>query len=61
MIVAKRKPFEEIMGLIQDCKKVLTVGCGRNFMFRSSGLTAVQWILGNRIECSVCAILLAAC
>ena len=28
MIVAKRKPFEEIMGLIQDYKKVLTVGCG---------------------------------
>ena len=28
MIVAKRKPFEEIMSLIQDHQKVLTVGCG---------------------------------
>ena len=28
MIVAKRKPFEEIMSLLKDHKKVLTVGCG---------------------------------
>jgi len=28
MIVAKRKPFDEIMELLQDYKKVLTVGCG---------------------------------
>ena len=28
MIVAKRKPFDEIMDLIKDHKKVLLVGCG---------------------------------
>ena len=28
MIVAKRKPFDEIMEMLQDHKKVLTVGCG---------------------------------
>jgi ferredoxin len=28
MIVAKRKPFDEIMELLKDYKKVLTVGCG---------------------------------
>jgi len=28
MIVAKRKPFDEIMEMLQDYKKVLTVGCG---------------------------------
>ena len=28
MIVAKRKPFDEIMDLVKDCKKVLVVGCG---------------------------------
>ena len=28
MIVAKRKPFEEIKEMLQDYKKVLTVGCG---------------------------------
>ena len=28
MIVAKRKPFEEIKNLIKDFKKVLNVGCG---------------------------------
>ncbi len=28
MIVAKRKPFEEIKNLLQDYKKVLNVGCG---------------------------------
>ena len=28
MIVAKRKPFEEIKTLIKEYKKVLTVGCG---------------------------------
>ena len=28
MIVAKRKPFAEILDLIQDNNKVLTVGCG---------------------------------
>ncbi len=28
MIVAKRKPFEEIKNLIKDYKKVLNVGCG---------------------------------
>jgi ferredoxin len=28
MIVAKRKPFDEIMELVKDCKKVLVVGCG---------------------------------
>ena len=28
MIVAKRKPFDEIMSLLKDHKKVLTVGCG---------------------------------
>jgi ferredoxin len=28
MIVAERKPFEEIKGMVKDFKKVLTVGCG---------------------------------
>jgi len=28
MIVAKRKPFDEIMQLIKGYKKVLVVGCG---------------------------------
>ncbi len=28
MIVAKRKPFEEIKAMIKDHKKILTVGCG---------------------------------
>jgi ferredoxin len=28
MIVAKRKPFDEIMGLLKDHKKVMVVGCG---------------------------------
>ena len=28
MIVAQRKPFEEIKILLKDYKKVLTVGCG---------------------------------
>ena len=28
MIVAKRKPFEEIKEMIKDYKKVLNVGCG---------------------------------
>ena len=28
MIVAKRKPFEEIKTMLKDYKKVLTVGCG---------------------------------
>ncbi len=28
MIVAKRKPFDEIMEMLQDHKKVLVVGCG---------------------------------
>ncbi|MGD8208621.1 MAG: hypothetical protein PVF32_02070, partial [Desulfobacterales bacterium] len=28
MIVAKRKPFEEIKDLLKDYKKVLNVGCG---------------------------------
>jgi ferredoxin len=28
MIVAKRKPFEEIMDLIKEHQKVLVVGCG---------------------------------
>ena len=28
MIVAKRKPFDEIMELVKDYKKVLVVGCG---------------------------------
>lgn len=28
MIVAKRKPFDEIMEMLQDHKKVLIVGCG---------------------------------
>ncbi len=28
MIVAKRKPFEEIKNLLQDFRKVLNVGCG---------------------------------
>ncbi len=28
MIVAKRKPFDEIKDMIKDYKKVLTVGCG---------------------------------
>jgi len=28
MIVAKRKPFDEIMEMLHDHKKVLTVGCG---------------------------------
>jgi len=28
MIVAKRKPFDELMEMLQDYKKVLTVGCG---------------------------------
>jgi ferredoxin len=27
MIVAERKPIEEIMGFIQDCRKILIVGC----------------------------------
>jgi len=27
MIVAERKPIEEIMGFIRDCKRVLLVGC----------------------------------
>jgi ferredoxin len=27
MIVAERKPIEEIMGFIRDCKKILVVGC----------------------------------
>ncbi|VEN75166.1 conserved hypothetical protein [Candidatus Desulfarcum epimagneticum] len=28
MIVAKRKPFDEIKDMIQDYKRVLTIGCG---------------------------------
>ncbi len=28
MIVAKRKPFEELKAMLKDYKKVLTVGCG---------------------------------
>ncbi len=28
MIVARRKPFDEIMTMLKDYKKVLTVGCG---------------------------------
>ena len=28
MIVAQRKPFDEIRGLLGGYKKVLTVGCG---------------------------------
>ncbi|MDY6855008.1 MAG: methylenetetrahydrofolate reductase C-terminal domain-containing protein [Thermodesulfobacteriota bacterium] len=28
MIVAKRKPFEEIKAMIEGCKKILVVGCG---------------------------------
>ena len=28
MIVAKRKPFEELKTMIEPFKKVLTVGCG---------------------------------
>ena len=28
MIIAERKPFEEIMNLLEPYKKVLTVGCG---------------------------------
>ena len=28
MIVAERKPFEEIKAMIEGCKKVLVVGCG---------------------------------
>ena len=28
MIVAKRKPFDEIMEMLKDHKKVLVVGCG---------------------------------
>ncbi|MCP4107640.1 MAG: hypothetical protein GY749_19200 [Desulfobacteraceae bacterium] len=28
MIIAKRKPFEDIKKMLQDYKKVLTVGCG---------------------------------
>lgn len=28
MIVAKRKPFAEIMEMIKGCSKILTVGCG---------------------------------
>lgn len=27
MIVAERKPFDEIMGFVRDCKKILLVGC----------------------------------
>ncbi len=27
MIIAERKPIEEIMGFVRDCKKVLLVGC----------------------------------
>ena len=28
MIVAERKPFEEVRAMVKDFKKVLTVGCG---------------------------------
>ena len=28
MIVAKRKPFDEIMEMLEEYKKVLVVGCG---------------------------------
>ncbi len=28
MIVAKRKPFEEIKNMLKDYKRVLNVGCG---------------------------------
>ncbi len=28
MIVAERKPFDEIKAMVKDCQKVLTVGCG---------------------------------
>ena len=61
MIVAERKPFEEIKTLLKDYKKVLTVGCGtcvavclaggeKEVTILNAELTMARKIEGNPIE-----------
>lgn len=61
MIIAERKPFEEIMNLLEPYKKVLTVGCGtcvavclaggeKEVGILNSELKIARAIAGNPIE-----------
>ena len=50
MIVAKRKPFEEIKEMLQDYKKVLLVGCGTCVAVCLAGGEKEVAVLGTEID-----------
>ncbi len=50
MIVAKRKPFEEIKNMIKSYKKVLTIGCGTCVAVCLAGGEKEVDVLGTELE-----------
>jgi len=64
MIVAERKPIDEIIGFVRDCKKVLLVGCNecvtvcyaggkKEVEILASALTMAFMKEGKELEASV--------
>ena len=50
MIVAERKPFDEIIGFIKDCKKILLVGCNECVTVCSAGGKKEVAILASALK-----------
>lgn len=50
MIVAERKPLEEIIGFIKDCKKILLVGCNECVTVCSAGGKKEVAILASALK-----------
>ncbi|MCG6893728.1 MAG: methylenetetrahydrofolate reductase C-terminal domain-containing protein [Desulfobacteraceae bacterium] len=50
MIVAKRKPFDEIMDMLKDYKKVLNVGCGTCVSVCLAGGEKEVHVLNSELE-----------
>ena len=54
MIVAKRKPFDEIKAMIKPYKKVLNVGCGTCVSVCPFGAMSYNILDRKVIKCDLC-------